>query len=226
MILRSYSRWLGVFTCSGAEHFSFNPRVFHLRLESITGSRVATGGCRHRRQRERKNWSNRFRLAKQQLGKYVTHFLVTNRTFLCRHCTTTTWNCLNSRFLEDLKTRQLLSFSFFKLRYIPVEFNSIKICPYQTNWMRWNSRVNSLFKSRFRSHRCRCCLSSLTEELKNTHVQSTSGNSNLPLTRSNFHYPLDRFLYNFTLDNSNFFPSFPWRFELSGVESDMISDLA
>ena len=32
VILRSYSLWLGVFTCSGAEHFSFNPRVFHLRL--------------------------------------------------------------------------------------------------------------------------------------------------------------------------------------------------
>ena len=81
--------------------------------------------------------------------------------------------------------------------------------------MRWNSRVNSLFKSRFRSHRCRCCLSSLTEELKNTHVQSTSGNSNLPLTRSNFHYPLDRFLYNFTLDNSNFFP-FPLKVRIIG----------
>ena len=37
-----------------------------------------------------------------------------------------------------------------------------------------------------------------------TIIQSTPGNSNLPLTRSNFHFPSDHFLYNFTLDNSNF----------------------
>ena len=36
-------------------------------------------------------------------------------------------------------------------------------------------------------------------------IQSTPGNSNLPLTRSNFHFPSGRFLYNWTLDNSNFF---------------------
>ena len=36
----------------------------------------------------------RFRLAKQQLCLCSTPF----GTFLCRNCTTTTWNCLNSRF--------------------------------------------------------------------------------------------------------------------------------
>ena len=36
-------------------------------------------------------------------------------------------------------------------------------------------------------------------------IQSTPGNSNLPLTRSNFHFPSGRFLYNWTLDNSNLF---------------------
>jgi len=46
-------------------------------------------------------------------------------------------------------------------------------------------------------------------------VQSTSGNSNLPLTRSNFHYPSDRFLYNFTLDNLNFF-LFPLKVRIIG----------
>ena len=46
-------------------------------------------------------------------------------------------------------------------------------------------------------------------------AQSTSGNSNLPLTRSNFHYPSDRFLYNFTLDNSNFF-LFPLKVRIIG----------
>ena len=46
-------------------------------------------------------------------------------------------------------------------------------------------------------------------------AQSTSGNSNHPLTRSNFHYPSDRFLYNFTLDNSNFF-LFPLKVRIIG----------
>ena len=32
-------------------------------------------------------------------------------TFLCRHCTTTTWKFLISRFVEDVSTRQRLSFS-------------------------------------------------------------------------------------------------------------------
>ena len=34
-------------------------------------------------------------------------------TFLCRHCTTTTWKCQNSRFVEDVKTRQRLSLYLF-----------------------------------------------------------------------------------------------------------------
>ena len=33
-------------------------------------------------------------------------------TFLCRHCTTTTWKCLISRFVENMNTRQQLYFSF------------------------------------------------------------------------------------------------------------------
>ena len=36
-------------------------------------------------------------------------------TFLCRRCTTTTWKCLISRFVEDVKTRQRLSSSFPEL---------------------------------------------------------------------------------------------------------------
>ena len=42
-----------------------------------------------RRQRERPK-SNRLRLAKQQLCTWITLFC----TFLCRHCTTATWKCL------------------------------------------------------------------------------------------------------------------------------------
>ena len=70
--------------------------------------------------------AKRFRLAKQQL---CTLFC----TFLCRRCTTTTWNCLISRFVEDGNRRQQLSFSFHELWYSPLEFNSTKICQHLTN---------------------------------------------------------------------------------------------
>ena len=63
--------------------------------------------------------SNRFRLAKQQLCTNITLF----SSFLCRHCTTTTWNCLISRFMEEVNTRLRFSVSFCELRYSPLEFN-------------------------------------------------------------------------------------------------------
>ena len=56
--------------------------------------------------------SNMFRLAKQQLCMCIMLFW----TFLCHHCTTTTWKCLISR----------PSFSFPELRYSLLEFNSWK----------------------------------------------------------------------------------------------------
>ena len=79
---------------------------------------------RRRRQRERQK-SNRFRLAKQQLCTCITLFC----TFLCRHCTTTTWKCLISRFVENANTRQQLYFSFAELWYSLLEFNSRKKLP-------------------------------------------------------------------------------------------------
>ena len=117
---------------------------------------------RRRRQRERqkRNW---FRLAKQQLCTCVTLFC----TFLCRQCTTTTWKCLILRFVEDVNTRQRLSFSFPELWCSLLEFNSRKICQHLTKWTRWNKRekvwgsATSLFKWRIRCRRRRCCLSSL-----------------------------------------------------------------
>ena len=87
-------------------------------------------------------------------------------TFLCRHCTTTTWKYLTSRFVEDVSTRQRLSFSFPELWYSPLEFNSRKNCQHLTNWTRWNKRqkvgrsATSLFKWRFLSRSRRRCLSS------------------------------------------------------------------
>ena len=77
---------------------------------------------RRRRQGERQK-SNEFRPAKQQLCTCITLFC----TFLCRRCTTTTWNCLISRFVEDGNKRQQLSFSFPELWCSPLEFNSKQI---------------------------------------------------------------------------------------------------
>ena len=54
---------------------------------------------------------------------YITLFC----TFLSRRCTTTTWKCLISRLVEDVNTRQRLSFSFPELWYNLLEFNSRKI---------------------------------------------------------------------------------------------------
>ena len=79
-------------------------------------------------QRERQK-SNRLRQAKQQLCTCITLFC----TFLCRRCTTTTWNCLISRFVEDGNKRQQLSFSFPELWCSPLEFNSKNICQHLTN---------------------------------------------------------------------------------------------
>ena len=75
---------------------------------------------RRRRHRERQK-SNRFRLAKQQLCTCITLFC----TFRSRHCTTTTWKCLISRFVEEVNSRQQLSFSFpGHCGQSPLEFNS------------------------------------------------------------------------------------------------------
>ena len=65
---------------------------------------------RRRRQRERQQ-SNWFKLVKQQLCTCITLFC----TFLCRRCTTTTWKCLISLFVEDVKTKQRLFSSFPEL---------------------------------------------------------------------------------------------------------------
>ena len=55
------------------------------------------------------------------------------------------------------------------------------------------------------------------------YIQSTPGNSNLPLTRSNFQFPSDHFPYNFTLDNSNFF-LFPSKVRIIGGRPYVISE--
>ena len=51
-------------------------------------------------------------------------------TFLCRCCTTTTSNFVDSRFMENVNARKQFSFSFSELRYshlelIPEQFPNI-----------------------------------------------------------------------------------------------------
>ena len=111
-----------------------------------------------------------------------------HRAFYRRY-TTTTWKCLISGFVEDVNTRQRLSFSFPELWYSLLKFNTRKKCQHLTNWTSWNkrdkvwSRVNSLFKWRFSSRRSRCCLSSLIT-LTSHFGQKLSRNSVDPLSLS------------------------------------------
>ena len=104
---------------------------------------------KQRRRRRQREWQKSNRLAKQQPFTCITLFC----TFLRRRCTTTTWKCLNSRFVEDRNTRQQLPFFFPELWWSLLEFNSKIIRPHLTNGTRWNkrnkvwSRANSLFLS-------------------------------------------------------------------------------
>ena len=61
----------------------------------------------------------------QQLCTGSTFFC----TFICRCCTTATWNCLISLFMKDVNTTKRFYFYvyFFKLRYSLFEFNSRKV---------------------------------------------------------------------------------------------------
>ena len=61
---------------------------------------------------------------KQQLCTCITLFC----TFLCCRCTTTKWKCLILRFVEDVNTWELLSFSFPELWYSILEFHYKKNC--------------------------------------------------------------------------------------------------
>ena len=107
--------------------------------------------------------SNRFWLVKQQLGPRIMLFC----TFPCRRCTTTTWKCLISRFIEDVNTWDN-NFPFLFLNFDTVFRIQLRnIYQHSTNLMSWNKRVkvwgraNSLFKWRFCNRQRRYCLSSL-----------------------------------------------------------------
>ena len=82
-------------------------------------------------QRERQK-SNKFRWLKQQLC--ITLFC----TFLTRRFTAKTWKCLISRLSRT--GTQDKTFSFPKLWYSPLEFNSKKSCQHLTKKAGWNKR--------------------------------------------------------------------------------------
>ena len=127
-------------------------RETKLEMTRMDGVRVERAGELKQRWRWRqrvRQKSKRFRLTKQQLGTCITLFC----TFLSSRCTTTTWKCLISRFVEDGNTGQQLSFSFLELWHSPSELNCQKIANICTNWTRWNKRdqVWGSTNSRFRS---------------------------------------------------------------------------
>ena len=102
-----------------------------------------------RRQRQREGQKSKsFRLAKQKLCTCITVFC----TFLSRRCTTTTYKCLISGFVEDGNTIQQLPISFPELWYNTLAGIQLK--------KKFQDFTNPLFKWRFRSRRRRCCLSS------------------------------------------------------------------
>ena len=94
---------------------------FDVLLVAVAVAVVASKGP-DREPKQRRRRCQRFRLTKQQLCTCITLFC----TFLCRPCTTTTWKCLISCFVEDVNTRQRLSSSLPELRYSLLEFSSRK----------------------------------------------------------------------------------------------------
>ena len=86
----------------------------------------------------KKGKNNRFRLAKQQLCSCITLFC----TFLCRSCTTTTWKCLLSRFVEDRehKKRKFFLLSWTSMQSFRIQLQKKIQCQRLTNWTEWNKR--------------------------------------------------------------------------------------
>ena len=115
-----------------------------LSSSSPGSSHVLKSG--RRREREGNEKSNRIRLTKQQLSTWITLFC----TFLCRRCTTTTWNCLISRFEEDVtdKNTTLFLFSWTSIQsfriQLPKKFANI--------WRNERAGISAILKVSTRTH--------------------------------------------------------------------------
>ena len=123
---------------SFAEHVNILKRLFSFFGNTLRVDRDLKQRRRRRQRELQKNnilgldWPKK----KKQICTCVTLFC----TLLCRHCSTTTWKFLISRFVEDVNNGQRLSFSFPELWYSLLQFNSRKKnCQHLTNWTRWNN---------------------------------------------------------------------------------------
>ena len=65
-------------------------------------------------------------------------------TFLCCHCTTTTWKCLMSRFMENVNKERRTFLSVSKLESRPQEINSSETRSHFTFSVNWNKREKTL----------------------------------------------------------------------------------
>ena len=144
-----------------------------------------------RRQRERQK-KKRIILEKQQLCTCSTLFC----TFLCRHCTTATWNSLKWRFMEDVNTRLQISLSPSKLGGGPQEFNSRQIHLHSTEILHQSKKSRPTAKSfkqwRFGYRRRRRWQSSLLRVRENGVVKNLhSGDSICKKMRSRWQFSLD-----------------------------------
>ena len=134
--------------------------------------RLVLGSLRNDYDDGNENGKKAIGLDKQNNNFAITLFC----TLLCRRCTSTTLNCLISRFFEDRTKRKQLSFSFPGLWCSPLESNSKKVCHHLTNWTRWNKRdkvwgsANSLFEWRFRSRRRRRLVNSLLSPSRSFYI--------------------------------------------------------
>ena len=107
------------------------------------------------RERERQK-NNRFYKQNNNFAR-ASHLFA---HFFSRFCTTTTWKCLISRFMENVNKERRNSMSpLSELGYGPQEFNSRRVRQHLTklvcrnNWDKDWKNANSLFKRRYRCHR-------------------------------------------------------------------------
>ena len=93
-------------------HFRFLPVDYPVRLSSgpCAGNNRELKQRRGRWQREQQKEQSV--LINKTTTLHVHHVFC---TFLCRHCTTTTWNFLISRSMEDVNRGQRFPFSFVNL---------------------------------------------------------------------------------------------------------------
>ena len=116
--------------------FYGNLATVHLRALTVTLSDIRELKQRRRRRQRERQKSRRFYDQNNNFSSAASLFC----TFLCRHCTTATWNYLRQRFMEDTNTSLQISLSPSKLGGGAQEFNSWEI---HQHLRFYNNRNNS-----------------------------------------------------------------------------------